>query len=215
MFHLNVCSFVVVQPDVSANRGATQWPMEWRWGVFLMLTWFFFGLLKNTWIIYVCIYKPAELFFLCLPSDMSSSSNRLMPMFWVRVCRLEGSVLEDAVLADVLSPIRSTSAELLLPALVREYWSVILQPAKMLSKCWTMAVHTSQPFLAVSLKTSAHVHLLGCEGVLMPSFDTSSPFTSCLYKLMTCVRLSLACKISAVGREEAQQQSGFRIFLNM
>lgn len=154
MFHLNMCSFVVVQPDVSANRRATHWPMEWRWGVFLMLTWFFFGLLKNTWIIYVCIYKPAEFFFfLCLPSDMSSSSNRLMPMFWVRVCRLE-----DAVLADVLSPIRSTSAELLLPALVREHWSVILQPAKMLSKRWTMAVHTSQPFLAVTTCT----YLVAC-----------------------------------------------------
>lgn len=63
-----------------------------------------------------------------------------------------------------------------------------------------------------SLKTNTHVHLLGCEGVVTPSFDTSSPFTSCLYRLMTCVRLSLACKISAESREKAQQESGFQIW---
>ena len=59
---------------------------------------------------------------LCLPSDMSSSSKRLMPMFcW----------LDAAVLADALSPIRSTSAELLLPDVDREDPTVSLWSAEM------------------------------------------------------------------------------------
>lgn len=82
---------------------------------------------------------------MCLPSDMSSSSKRLMPMFCVRFCRLEASGLDDAVLADALSPMRSTSAELLLPDLDREYPSVILSCTEMLSKHWRMPVHTSLP----------------------------------------------------------------------
>lgn len=44
-------------------------------------------------------------------------------------------------------------------------------------------------------------HLPGCEGVFVPSFATSSPCTSFLYRLMTCVKLSLASKISAVSRK--------------
>lgn len=58
---------------------------------------------------------------------MSSSSKRLMPMFCVRAWRLEGSRSGGAALADVLSPIRSTSAELPLPDLDRERPSVILE----------------------------------------------------------------------------------------
>lgn len=42
-------------------------------------------------------------------------------MFWARFCRLEASGLDGAVLADVLSPIRSTSAELLPPDLDRKH----------------------------------------------------------------------------------------------
>lgn len=54
---------------------------------------------------------PVGFFPLFLPSDIISSSKRLMPVFWVRVCRLEVSGLDGAVPADALSPIRSTSAE--------------------------------------------------------------------------------------------------------
>lgn len=45
---------------------------------------------------------------------MSSSSKRLRPIFSVRVCRLEGSGLDGAVLANGLIPAKSRSAELLL-----------------------------------------------------------------------------------------------------
>lgn len=102
-----------------------------------------------------------------------------MPAFWVRDCRPELSQLDGAVLADVLSPIRSTRAE---PGAAR---------AHLLTICWT------------DVWDNTHVRLPGCC-VVVSSADTSSPFTSCLYRLMTWVRLSLASKIFA-GNEEKQK----------
>lgn len=77
-----------------------------------LLTLFFWFLLLRAWS--STFIFTSQLFFLsslCSPSDASSSSKRLMPAFWVRDCRPELSQLDGAVLADVLSPIRSTRAE--------------------------------------------------------------------------------------------------------
>lgn len=69
---------------------------------------FFFFLLVKSLAVYIYIYKPAVFPpFLCLPSDASSSSKRLLPAFWARSCRLKPSGLGGAA----LSPIRSTRAE--------------------------------------------------------------------------------------------------------
>lgn len=51
------------------------------------------------------------LFF--LPRDMSSSSTRFNPTFWVRACGKEKFELGGSVLAETLSPSRSRRAELL------------------------------------------------------------------------------------------------------
>ena len=79
----------------------------------------------------------------------------------------------------------------------------------MLSRCcliWTENVSVGDLVMykdmvgsQLSVKQWKNKHLLDCDGVVMSSFDMSSPLTSCLYWLMTCVRLSLACKISAVS----------------
>lgn len=83
------------------------------------------------------------------------------------------------------------------------------------NECWTTAAWFGQRILwcyAVVHKTQKHLmddgmqrtskqkDLPGCEGMLVPSATTSSPCTSFLYRLMTCVKLSLASKISAVRR---------------
>ncbi len=49
----------------------------------------------------------------------------------------------------------------------------------------------------------------GSLAVLLVSPFTSSPFTSCLYRFITCVRLSFACKISA----EDKHKESIRIWL--
>lgn len=99
----------------SANRRATPHPVERKWAADLILFW-----LVKCSVISPTLSLQARMRFLCLPSDMSSSSKRLMPVFWVRVCRLECSGLDAAVPADVLSPIRSTRAELVLPSSDKE-----------------------------------------------------------------------------------------------
>lgn len=86
-----------------------------------------------------------------------------MPVFSVRVCSLGVAGSDGAVLAGVLSPIRSSRAE---PGEEREHLFMILS--------------TDVP----RLKENTRVHLLGC-GVVMSSAATSSPRTSCLYWLMT------------------------------
>lgn len=84
--------------------------LMWPWAVGGLLTIFF--CLLRAW---SSPFKfTSQLFFLssfCLPSDPSSSSKRLMPVFLVRDCRLELSGLAGAPLAGVMSPIRSTRAE--------------------------------------------------------------------------------------------------------
>lgn len=131
------------------------------------------------------LFSPC-FFSLCLPSDASSSSKRLMPVFCVRVWRLDASWLDGAVLADVFSPIRSSRAEPGAEKRVSVYDLSEQACTKTTESC--RSKHT-------------HVHLLGGR-VVMSSADTSSPFTSCLYRLMTWVRLSLACKISAGNGEK-------------
>lgn len=85
----------------------------------------------------------------------------------------------------------------------------ILQSTEMFVKLIKLSKHSDAKshfnaiFSSERRNTHTHMRLPGCEGMVMPSFVTSSPFTSCLYRLMTCVRLSLACKISAVNRKKA------------
>lgn len=81
-------------------------------------------------------------------------------MFCVRACSLEVAGSDGAVLADVLSPIRSSRAE---PGENREHVFMIF---------------------CTDVQENTHVHLLGC-GMVMSSAATSSPCTSCLYRLMT------------------------------
>lgn len=120
---------------------------------------------------------------------MSSSSKRLRPVFGVRVG------FDASVPADVLSPIRSTRAELVPPASDGHRQSEIIAGAD------TGTV--SQDVQCQRWRAG----LLVCGGVAVPSLDTSSPFTSCRYKLMTCVRLSLACRISADRRKKKKKKA--------
>lgn len=85
-------------------------------------------------------------------------------MFCVRVCSLEVAGSDGAVLADVLSPIRSSRAE----------------PGENRTSVYDLLNRHAGKLL----KEKTHVHLLGC-GVVMSSAATSSPCTSCLYWLMT------------------------------
>lgn len=119
-----------------------------------------------------CGHKCHEARMRLLPSDMSSSSRRLIPISWEGAFRLSVGVgnsgKEGGDCGDVSNPVRSSSA-------VPPSGTDRSRPA-----------HHKQPFHTRAGTVLLHrlAYTPDCFG-LLPLPLTISPFTCCLYRLMT------------------------------